>query len=185
MKHPTLKTQNTPLGHEMAQQYLFEAESDSNKVWGGGGIYGVQIVNSHRAHLIEQKESRGLFRPLEPKHHVCNRTGKIIQFCCFISKKWGLIKINQFGAFCYLPDQMKNSCNLQFRTKLLEKVFPSCPLSYATKLFPERCIAERKPLPLIQCCFLQTPRDQAFFWIRNNIAFRGRGRGKNWYSYDV
>ena len=32
------------------------------------GIYGVQIVNSHRAHLIEEKESRGLFRPLEPKH---------------------------------------------------------------------------------------------------------------------
>ena len=39
---------------------------------GGGGIYGVQIVNSRRAHLIEEKESRGLFRPLEPKHHVCN-----------------------------------------------------------------------------------------------------------------
>ena len=55
----------------------------------------------------------------------------------------------------------------------------------ATKLFPERRIADRKPLPPIQCCFLQTPRDQAFFWIRNNIAFRGRGRGKNRYSYDV
>ena len=89
-----------------------------------GGIYSLQIGNSHCAHLIEEKESRGLFCPLEPKHHVCNRTGQIIQFWCFISKKWRLIKINQIGAFCYLPDQMKNSCNLQFRTKLLEKVFP-------------------------------------------------------------
>ena len=89
-----------------------------------GGIYGVQIGNSHCDHLIEEKESRGLFFPLQPKHHICNRTGKIIQFWRFISKKWRLIKINQIGAFCYLPDQMKNSCNLQFRTKLLEKVFP-------------------------------------------------------------
>ena len=51
--------------------------------------------------------------------------------------------------------------------------------------FQNDAFAERKPLPPIQCCFLQTPRDQAFFWIHNNIAFRGRGRGKNRYSYDV
>ena len=41
-----------------------------------------------------------------------------------------------------------------------------------------------RPLPPIQCCFPKTPRDQAFFWIHKNIAFRGRGRGKNRYSYD-
>ena len=51
--------------------------------------------------------------------------------------------------------------------------------------FQNDAFAERKPLPPIQCCFLQTPRDQAFFWIHNNIAFRGRGRGNNRYSYDV
>ena len=32
--------------------------------------------------------------------------------------------------------------------------------------------AERKPLPPIQCCFPQTPRDQAFFWIHINIEGR-------------
>ena len=51
--------------------------------------------------------------------------------------------------------------------------------------FQNDAFAEWKPLPPIQCCFLQTPRDQEFFWIHNNIAFRGRGRGKNRYSYDV
>ena len=51
--------------------------------------------------------------------------------------------------------------------------------------FQNDAFAERKPLPPIQCCFPQTPRDQAFFWMHNNIAFRGRGRGKNRYSYDV
>ena len=51
--------------------------------------------------------------------------------------------------------------------------------------FQNDAFAERKPLPPIQCCFLQTPRDQAFFWIHNNIAFRGRGREKNRYGYDV
>ena len=35
---------------------------------GGGGIYGVQIGNSHCAHLTEEKESRGLSCPLQPKH---------------------------------------------------------------------------------------------------------------------
>ena len=64
------------------------------------------------------------------------------------------------------------------------KFSPSCPLSYATKLFQNDAFVERKPLPPIQCCFPQTSRDQAFFWIHNNIAFRGRGRGKNRYSYE-
>ena len=41
--------------------------------------------------------------------------------------------------------------------------------------FQNDAFAERKPLPPIQCCFLQTPRDQAFFWIHNNAAFRGGG----------
>ena len=50
--------------------------------------------------------------------------------------------------------------------------------------FQSDTFEERKPLSPIQCCFLQTPRDQAFFWI-HNITFRGRGRGKNRYSYDV
>ena len=51
--------------------------------------------------------------------------------------------------------------------------------------FQKDAFAERKPLPPIQCCFPQAPKDQAFFWIHNNIAFRGRGKGKNRYSYDV
>ena len=38
------------------------------------------------------------------------------------------------------------------------------------KYFRNDAFAERKPLPPIQCCFLQTPRDQASFWIHNNIA---------------
>ena len=51
--------------------------------------------------------------------------------------------------------------------------------------FQNDAFAERKPLPPVQCCFPQTARDQAFFWIHNNIAFKGRGRGKNQYNYDV
>ena len=66
----------------------------------------------------------------------------------------------------------------------LRKFSPTCPLSYATKLFQNDAFVERKPLPPIQCCFPQTSRDQALFWIHNNIAFRGRGRGKNRYSYE-
>ena len=50
--------------------------------------------------------------------------------------------------------------------------------------FQNDAFVERKPLPPIQCCFPQTSGDQAFFWIHNNIAFRGRGRGKNPYSHE-
>ena len=77
-------------------------------------------------------------------------------------------------------------------------VLPTIPDKTTWERFPHRvhfptqqtyfqndAFAERKPLPPIQCCFPQMPRDQAFFWIHNNIAFRVRGRGKNLYSYDV
>ena len=126
-----------------------------------GGIYGVQIGNSHCAHLTEEKEGRRLFCPLEPKQHVCNRTGKIIQFWCFISKQWRLIKINQIGAFCYLPDQMKNGCNLQFRTKLvlLEKGFPIM----STFLWQQNC----RPIRLTQCCTQFKPLGNKTFCSRN------------------
>ena len=40
----------------MAQWYLVEAESDSNKVW--ARIYDVKIANSH-AFLTEEKENQG------------------------------------------------------------------------------------------------------------------------------
>ena len=35
-----------------------------------GGIYGVQIGDSHCAHLIDEKEIRRSFCPLEPKHLI-------------------------------------------------------------------------------------------------------------------
>ena len=44
--------------------------------------------------------------------------------------------------------------------------------------FQNDAFAERKPLPPIQCCFPQTPRDQAFFWIHNNIASGEVGEGR-------
>ena len=59
--------------------------------------------------------------------------------------------------------------------------FPTQQNYFQNDAFAEK----KKTLPPIQCCFPQTPRDQAFLWIHNNIAFRGRGRGKNRYSYDV
>ena len=40
--------------------------------------------------------------------------------------------------------------------------------------FQNDAFAERKPLPPIQCCFPQTSRDQAFFWIHKN-CFQGKG----------
>ena len=83
------------------------------------------------------------------------------------------------------PKRWKTVVAYNTAQNYLRTFSPLCPHSYATKLFPKRRIAERKPLPPIPCCFLQTPRNQAVFWIHNNIAFRGRGRGKNWYSYDV
>ena len=75
---------------------------------------------------------------------------------------------------------------LQSRTKLLEKVFPIMYTFLRNKTISKTTpLRKKKTLPPIQCCFPQTPRDQAFLWIHNNIAFRGRGRGKNRYSYDV
>ena len=91
---------------------------------GGGDILRTNQWKSLRSSNWRKREL-GVILPLGTKtSYVGNRKGQIIQFWCFISKKWRLIKINQIGAFCYLPDQIKNSWNLQSRTKLFEKVFP-------------------------------------------------------------
>ena len=77
---------------------------------GMGEIYGVQIRKQSLRSSNWRKREPGVILLLGTKtSYVCNRTGQIIQFWCFISKKWRLIKINQIGAFCYLPDQMKKS----------------------------------------------------------------------------
>ena len=112
MKHPTLKTQQHTTGPRNGPIVPFWSWKWLKQGM-GGGIYCVQISKSHCAHLTEEKESWGLILPLGTKtSYVGNRKGQIIQFWCFISKKWRLIKINQILAFCHLPDQKKNSCNL-------------------------------------------------------------------------
>ena len=74
---------------------------------------------------------------------------------------------------------------LQSRTKLLGR-FPIMSTFLCSKTISKTShLCEKKTLSSGQCCFLQTPSDQAFFWLHNNIAFRRRGRGKNRYSYDV
>ena len=96
---------------------------------------------------------------------------------------------------CYSPrlNTFLNLYYFSYRSKpysvtatILDKTtWESFPYHVQQNYFQNDAFAERKPLPPIQCCFLQTPRDQAFFWIDDNIAFKGRGRGKNRYSYDV
>ena len=78
---------------------------------------------------------------------------------------------------------------LQSRTKLLEKVFPIMSTFLHNKAISKTTpLWKENPLPQFNVAFHKpSPRDQAlaFFWILNNIAFRGRGREKNRYSYDV
>ena len=65
MKHPTLKHSHTPLGHtKWSNSTFLKLELTQTRY---GGIYGVQMCNSHSAHLTEDKESQGLFCPLKPK----------------------------------------------------------------------------------------------------------------------
>lgn len=51
--------------------------------------------------------------------------------------------------------------------------------------FQNNCSAETYLLAPVQCCFLQTSKDQTFFRRHSIIAPRGSGKGKNRYSYDV
>ena len=175
MKHSTLNW-NTVTHHRATKWPIVLFWSWQWLKQGMGGIYGVQIGNSHCAHLIEEKESRGLFCPLEPKHHVCNRTGKIRQFWCFISKKWRLIKINEIEAFCYLPDQMKNSCNLQSRAKLLEKVFAIMSTFLRNKTISRTThCGEKTPSP--NSMLLPTNAQGSGFLLNTQQhCFRGKGK---------
>ena len=51
--------------------------------------------------------------------------------------------------------------------------------------FQNNWFAEPNPLLSGQSYFLQTSNDQGCLRTHNNIAFKGRGEGKNWYRYDV
>ena len=72
---------------------------------------------------------------------------------------------------------------LQSRTKLLEKVF-----SIMSTFLRNKTISKTTPLrkevlfPQFNVAFYKRPG--IFFWMHNNIAFWGRWRGKNRYSYD-
>ena len=44
--------------------------------------------------------------------------------------------------------------------------------------FQNDAIAERNPLPPVQCCFLQTPRDQAFFEYTTTLLSGEGGEGR-------
>ena len=44
--------------------------------------------------------------------------------------------------------------------------------------FQNDAIAERNPLPPVQCCFLQTPRDQAFFEYTTTLLSGEEGEGR-------
>ena len=49
------------------------------------------------------------------------------------------------------------------------------PLLRNKTISKNNCSAETNLLPPVQCCFLQTPRDQAFFRRHNNVVSSGRG----------
>ena len=44
--------------------------------------------------------------------------------------------------------------------------------------FQNDAIAERNPLPPVQCCFIQTPRDQAFFEYTTTLLSGEGGEGR-------
>ena len=86
----------------------------------------------------------------------------------FNSFKWGTLTSRVYARFFYFR---KGTVEVACITDIiynpgqnyLRKFSPSCPLSYATKLFPKPHLCGKKPLPPIQCCFPQMPKDQAFF----------------------
>ena len=73
----------------------------------------------------------------------------------------------------------------QSQTKLLENVFPLMrTIILQQNYFQSNWFAEPNPLPPGQSCFLQTSKDLGCFRTHNNITSKGRGEGKNRYSYD-
>ena len=67
---------------------------------------------------------------------------------------------------------------LQSWTKLLEKVSPSCPLSYATKLFPKRRLCGKKT-PSPNSMFLPTNAQGSGFLLNTRQhCFQGKGERK-------
>ena len=102
-----------------------------------------------------------------------------------------------YSLFATLNKSLRTSLETEFQliSTILDKTkrtfSPYCALSNAAKPFPKQHTCPKQRLSRKKfsspnhCCFLQTPKDQTFFWRRNSIASRGTGRGKNRYSYGV
>ena len=67
-----------------------------------------------------------------------------------------------------------NEINLQSRRKLLENFSPSCPLSYATKLFPKRRLCGKKT-PSPNSMLLPTNAQGSGFLLNTQHCFQGKG----------
>ena len=68
---------------------------------------------------------------------------------------------------------------LQSRTKLLGKVAPSCPLSYAAKLFPKRVtFAKRKPFPQVNVASYKRPVIRLSFDYTTTLLSGEGGEGR-------
>ena len=112
-----------------------------------------------------RKREQGVILPLGTKtSYVCNRTGQIIQFRCFTSKKWRLKKINQIRASVIYPirrktvvtwvkdwgwgeggDQLKKICSIGKDLKSLsEGTGRSAACGFLIKHWPRRSVFKGK-----------------------------------------
>ena len=85
--------------------------------------------------MNQYRKSPSDFRLIQVLLHVCMIMSQ--------NSKW----IHYVDTICFRKRnklKKKSRLMLQSRTKLLEKVFPSCALSYATKLFPKRRLCGKK-----------------------------------------
>ena len=88
--------------------------------------------------------------------------------------------------FCKSIVQSTSTIWLQSRTKLLEKVFPIMSTFLRNKTISKTTpLRKENPFPQFNVASHKCPGTRLFFLIHNNIAFRGRGRRKNRYSFDV
>ena len=75
-------------------------------------------------------------------------------------------------------EQGMQSSELQSRTKLLEKVFPSCPLSYTTKLFPKRRLCGKKSPSPNSMLLPRNAQGSGFLLNTQQHRFQGKEESK-------
>ena len=136
---------------------------------GGGntsnGLYGEDPLRAYEMvgiSLVLLEVQEGIGKSFIRVFNKAQKGLKDTNYGCEVEKKFWFCDLFIFQRQCIYSKGCK-ALSYNPGQNYLRKFSHHVHFPTQQNYFPNDAFAERNPLPPIQCCFLETPRDQAFF----------------------